>query len=89
MPSEEGWQKFVDRKKRGGPYFTVMTVARDVGKSRDTIWRWIEDGWVNHPSVKMPVGKGERYIWLFTQEDLDTVRAYAMMVRPGRKPVGR
>jgi predicted DNA-binding transcriptional regulator AlpA len=57
-------------------YFSVNEVLVDTGVSRQTLWRWRQDG-------KVPAGHRfrDRQL-LFDEEDLDAIRSYASHVEP-------
>ena len=60
----------------GVKYFTAADVARDVGVTRQTLWRWRQDG-------KVPAGRRfrDRQV-IFTGGELDTIRDYANRIEP-------
>ena len=60
----------------GVTYFTSAEVARVVGVSRQTLWRWRQEG-------KIPAGRRyrDRQV-LFTQTELDLIRHYAHRIEP-------
>lgn len=57
-------------------YFSVNEVLGDTGVSRQTLWRWRQDG-------KVPLGHRfrDRQI-LFDEEEFDAIRSYATHVEP-------
>jgi len=60
----------------GTRYFSVATVARAVGVSRQTVWRWRLDG-------KIPPGHLYRnHQTVFTSEEVNAVREFANKVEP-------
>ena len=60
----------------GVNYYLLTDVARDVGVSRQTLWRWRQDG-------KVPAGRKYRGRQiLFTASELDSVREYANRLEP-------
>lgn len=60
----------------GATYYTAADVARDVGVSRQTLWRWRQDG-------KIPLGRRyrDRQV-VFTPEELRAVREFAHRLEP-------
>lgn len=69
----------------GGPFYTTKQVADRVGRSRDTIKRWRDEGSIPEPKHKMDLGEeGKSFVWLYTEEDAEMIEAYATVVRPGR-----
>lgn len=62
--------------KDGIEYFAATAVARSVGISRQTLWRWRTEG-------KVPTGHrfrtGEIF---FTRDEADRVREYATLFEP-------
>ncbi len=60
----------------GIEYFSAAEVAKDVGVSRQTLWRWRQEG-------KVPVGWRfrDRQI-LFTEGELERIRDYANRLEP-------
>ena len=62
-------------------YFTAGRAAREAGVSRQTLWRWRQDG-------KVPAGRRYRDKQiLFTRAELDRVRDYAHRIEPLEPPV--
>ena len=60
----------------GVAYFTAAQVARVAGVTRQTLWRWRQDG-------KVPTGRRYRDKQiLFTQTELDRIRDYAHRLVP-------
>lgn len=57
-------------------YFAVNEVLVDIGVSRQTLWRWRQDG-------KVPLGHRfrDRQI-LFDEEEFHAIRGYATQVEP-------
>lgn len=51
-----------------GEFFTISQVAKEVGRSVDTIRLWIKKGVVEPPSHVMPLGKVN--VWLYTPADV-------------------
>lgn len=69
----------------GGPYYTIKQVAERLGKSTDTIRRWVRDEVVPAPSHKMDLGEeGKSFVWLYTEDDIEVYEAYSTITRPGR-----
>lgn len=69
----------------GGPYYTITQVAEMIGKSTDTIRRWVKEGSVPAPTNKMNLGEeGNSFVWLYTKEDVEMMAAYATIVQRGR-----
>lgn len=63
-------------KINGTEYVSAGEVAREVGVSRQTMWRWRQDG-------KIPVGQRFRDgRVLFTAEELQEVRRFANRLEP-------
>ncbi|WP_437931118.1 helix-turn-helix domain-containing protein [Sorangium sp. So ce291] len=60
----------------GTTYFSAAEVVRDIGVSRQTLWRWRQDG-------KIPVGRRyrDRQV-LFTADEFDTIREFAHRLEP-------
>lgn len=65
-----------------GEYTTIGRAAQAVGRSTRTLKRWKSDGKVDAPSHFVEVGEAK--INLYSANDLDELRAYAGVVRPGR-----
>jgi len=65
-----------------GEYITISQASREVGRSTRTLKRWKAAGKVDAPSHF--VVKGDHKVNLYTAADLDELRAYADVVRPGR-----
>ena len=61
---------------QGVLYFPAAEVAREIGVSRQTLWRWRRDG-------KIPVGHRfrDRQI-LFTEDEVVEIRSHANRVEP-------
>lgn len=67
----------------GKDYFSALEVIRDVGVSRQTLWRWRQE-------AKIPAGLRFRNGQvLFTAEDLEAIRAYANRIEPATLANGR
>ena len=62
---------------------TRVAAAYLVGRSVDTLKRWHKHG-IAVPSESMQAGKLR--VWLYTDEDVLTLRDVAKRQRPGRKP---
>ncbi len=85
MTSRHGILALIERAE-GGPFFTYRQVGEAVGRSHDTIRYWVEQGNIDPPTHRMPLGdNGEKaWVWLFTQDDLEVIEAYSYIVHPGR-----
>lgn len=60
----------------GVSYHSAADVARQVGVTRQTLWRWRQDG-------KVPVGRRYRDKQiLFTAAELEQIRDYANRIEP-------
>jgi hypothetical protein len=60
----------------GVVYFSAAYVARAVGVTRQTLWRWRQDG-------KVPLGRRYRDKQvLFTERETDLIREYAHRLEP-------
>ena len=66
----------------GGEYITISQASREVGRSTRTLKRWKAAGKVDAPSHFVDLG--EHKVNLYSASDLDELRAYADVVRPGR-----
>lgn len=60
----------------GVTYFASAEVARVVGVSRQTLWRWRQEG-------KIPAGRRyrDRQV-LFTEKEMEAIRQYAHRIEP-------
>ena len=59
------------RVVEGVHYFTSVEIAREIGVSRQTMWRWRKEG-------KIPVGHRFRdQQVVFTEREVQTIREYA------------
>lgn len=85
MPREPGILEMVKRAE-GGPYKTISQVAKEVGRSVDTVRRWVNDPRNSlGPSAKMNLGEDKgQFVWLYTPKDVKEIRQYARTVKPGR-----
>jgi excisionase family DNA binding protein len=74
QPEQEN--KLTPLKVEGVAYFTSSEVARFVGVSRQTLWRWRQVG-------KIPAGRRyrDRQV-VFTRQEVDAIRAYAHRIEP-------
>jgi excisionase family DNA binding protein len=64
----------------GSDYWTTAEVCDVAGVSRQTLWRWRQEGHI-------PAGRrlrGQRL--LFSREDVEKVREYALLVEPADQP---
>lgn len=60
----------------GTTYFTAAAVARAAGVTRQTLWRWRQDG-------KVPAGRKYRDKQVvFTSAESDLIREYAHRLEP-------
>jgi predicted DNA-binding transcriptional regulator AlpA len=60
----------------GAPYLPATEVARRVGISRTTMWRWRQEG-------KIPLGRRYRGgLVLFSPAEVESVRSYADRLEP-------
>lgn len=60
----------------GTQYFSASDLARELGISRQTLWRWRQDG-------KIPTGYRFRdNSILFTAEEVVVIRDFAMKIEP-------
>lgn len=60
----------------GITYFSAVEVVQDVGVSRQTLWRWRQEG-------KVPAGRRYRDKQvLFTPAELDQIRQHANRIEP-------
>lgn len=64
-------------------YYSAADVVRDIGVSRQTLWRWRQDG-------KVPPGRRyrDRQI-LFTAAELEQIREYANRIEPATPGAGK
>ena len=64
-------------------YYSAADVVRDIGVSRQTLWRWRQDG-------KVPLGRRyrDRSI-LFTAAELEQIREYANRIEPVTPGAGK
>ncbi len=61
---------------KGVIHFTACDVAREVGISRQTLWRWRQNG-------KVPPGRRYRdHQVLFTDWEMEQIRDYANRLEP-------
>ena len=69
-------------KIEGTTYYTAAEVARAVGVSRQTLWRWRHAG-------RVPPGRRyrEQQI-LFTDDELEVIRQYANRLEPATSTPG-
>lgn len=82
--AEKGWDGGA-AISRGIPdgYFTRAQVAVEIGKSVDTVRRWHHDRIYRAKKSKK---FGTTKVWLYTQADIDAMKAIAKTLRPGAKP---
>jgi transposase-like protein len=64
--------------------FTVAAAAKEIGRSPDTIRRWIRQGKVKARQVQC----GEQSVSVFTFKEITEMKAFAKTVKLGRPPVG-
>ena len=63
----------------GTEYFSAAEIAKALGVSRQTLWRWGTDG-------KIPAGQRYRNKQLvFTHAELEAIRDYAQRIEPVAK----
>ena len=67
-----------------GEYMTIGEAAKAVNRSVRTLKRWKEDGRVSCPRLFTLVGKSGHKVNLYTADDVNELREYAGIVRPGR-----
>lgn len=63
--------------------YTRGQVATKIGKSRDTIRRWHENGTYRSTHQQK---FGAVSVWLYTDEDVQAMKQIARRITPGRKP---
>lgn len=78
-------QKVVEQFARedGRAYYTVSQAAEKVGRSKWTLKRWSKDGLVKAPSMKVKMGQYD--VPLYTDDDLDELRAFGLVMTQGRR----
>jgi transposase-like protein len=65
----------------GKTYYSVEEIAKDIGVSRSTFWRW------RALSDDLPGGRRYRgKMVVFTQEEVHTIRSFANRLEPVRRP---
>jgi predicted DNA-binding transcriptional regulator AlpA len=65
----------------GVPYFSVEEIAKDLGVSRSTFWRW------RALSAELPAGRRYRgKMVVFTKEEVEAIRGFANRLEPVRRP---
>lgn len=64
-------------------FYTRDTVAKRIGRSRDTIGRWMREGKFT-PRYQMKVGK--LTIYLYDEDDIKTLKGLTETTRRGRPP---
>lgn len=62
------------RSLPGGPYFTALEVAQQLGCSVQAIRKYAKNKVTQAPSYEAPFGK--LVIYLYTKEDVEALRAY-------------
>jgi predicted DNA-binding transcriptional regulator AlpA len=75
-----------------GPFFTIGEVAERLGKSRDTIKRWVEENDDLVPERhQMPLGEpgGKSFVWLYTEDDIRRMEEFSSTIKMGRPPKNR
>ena len=65
------------------PRYTTTDAARFVGRSADTLIRWRKDGTYVPTESK---DFGQVRVWLYTKEDIASMKALSKQMKPGRKP---
>jgi len=71
-------------KVNGGTYYRTAEVCQIVGISRTTLFRWLREGLFT--DVKNVDRRGWR---LFTEDDLERLKAEANQIRPNTSRIGR
>lgn len=69
-------------EEHGEPLYTTADTALRIGKSIDTLRRWLREERVRGASYTLTFGKLD--IHLFTERDVQRLREYAKSLRPGR-----
>ena len=64
--------------------FTIAAAAKEVGRSPDTIRRWIREGKVKARSVQC----GQQTVSVFTFAEIKDLKTFSKTVKIGRPPVG-
>jgi predicted DNA-binding transcriptional regulator AlpA len=65
----------------GTAYFSVEEIAKDLGVSRSTFWRW------RALSDELPTGRKYRgKMVVFTKEEVEAIRGFANRLEPVRRP---
>ena len=65
----------------GVPYYSVEEIAKDLGVSRSTFWRW------RALSAELPTGRRYRgKMVVFTKEEVEAIRGFANRLEPVRRP---
>ena len=65
----------------GKTYYPVEEIAKDLGVSRSTFWRW--------RALSDALPSGRRYrgkMVVFTQEEVEAIRGFANRLEPVRRP---
>ncbi len=66
----------------GTSYIPAAEVCRDLQVSRQTLWRWRQEG-------KVPLGRRYRdHQVLFTADEVEIIRSYANRLEPAQPAVG-
>lgn len=63
--------------------YTRAQVAEKIGKSRDTVRRWHENGTYKATHQET---FGDVTVWLYTEDDVRAMKQIARHLTPGRKP---
>lgn len=72
------------KKNAGGGKYTVKTVADILGKSSNTVRRWMR--MVDAPKPSHSIQMGSTPVQLWDDEDVQALRTWSEGLRPGPKP---